>query len=424
MSNIEELWKSLELPKGANRAELKFTDTSFSPVREDIQNPFDNSYEEDVPYNDPFEGETGEYDEEVDIINRNGHVTREFSLSQYDIDIRPFQQYRNRVQVNLNTSGSEGLSSRSGHDSIEELDEDEYSRYSDRHESSTDTKGFLLYDGMNSLQMNNVPYTNGEREPNGIICDCDECIDQTEVVECRCENCVQQRGDAPVSPYTSPPEEITCTCEECLNHSGIDTYTCACENCENGALEHDSSVGNNNHPEDICKCEECVGQTVHHGDDPVCSCETCEQEQKKLFSNKLNVHAYRGQRSNLKGYSSRAQNFESATPFSNRNNYQISDKGGNSIHTKFSNSGLHSKPKSVTFENLVIEKTGSVQLDSNSDDMDDVVDEDGMLHSDIVGDIPDESDAHRDRDICECVDCVRSRYSRNSLHNHIHGESE
>ena len=258
LENIENLWRNIEGPPPSIPFKFEENMNNFEAELEMGENPFEGEVHGPPgtePYNDPFDsnGELGDYDAEVEIINLNKRVSREFSLSHYDVNIHQFG--RLRAQQYSESEGGNSVPS-------EELIHSGELNHSDEFHS-----GELNHVDFAPREVNYVHDYEGSNDGTGsghLICDCDDCINQTEAVECHCENCVQLGEGIPHSP---PPGEITCDCDDCLNNSA-ESYTCDCENCRT-----EDKVLNNNHPDETCKCENCVDGHKADYSGEVCSCE-------------------------------------------------------------------------------------------------------------------------------------------------------
>ena len=246
VENIENLWRNIEGPPPSIPFKLEENMSNLEAEFEEGGNPFEGQVygpPGTEPYDDPFDpnGDLGDYDAEVEIINLNKRVSREFSLSHYDVNIHEFGRLRAQ-----HYSESEGANSEDLIQSGELTQSDEFQ------------SGELNHTDFAPREVNYVHDYEGSNDGTGsghLICDCEDCINQTEAVECHCENCVQT-GEA--TPHTPPPGEVTCDCDDCLNNS-TESYSCDCENCRTG-----DKVINNNHPDETCKCENCVGRDEGH----------------------------------------------------------------------------------------------------------------------------------------------------------------
>ena len=265
VENIENLWRNIEGPPVPSIPfKLEENVDDFESDIEAGENPFEGEGygpPGTEPYNDPFDpnGDLGDYDAEVEIINLNKRVSREFSLSHYDVNIHEFGRLRAQQQA----ADSDGRNSQPS----EEFSGD-VTRSDEYHSGELNHTDFV------QKGTNYVHDYEGSNDGTGsghLICDCEDCINQTEAVDCLCENCVQ-RGET--IPHTPPPGEITCDCDDCLNNS-TESYSCDCENCRAGV-----KVLNNNKPEEICKCENCLGtgNEVNDNSREVCLCEKCCEE--------------------------------------------------------------------------------------------------------------------------------------------------
>ena len=294
IENIENLWRNIEGPPPSIPFKLEENLNAADFMESDEgsgENPFEGtSYGPPgtEPYDDPFEnsGDLADYDAEVEIINLNKRVSREFSLSHYDVNIHEFGRLRAKY------ANTDGDSSQEWEDlqSRELIQNGEYD------------SGELINDNGAAREINHVHDYEGSNdgtESGHLICDCEDCINQTEAVECQCENCVQT-GE--IISHTPPPGEATCDCDDCLNNSA-ESYSCDCENCRTG-----QKVLNNNKPDETCKCENCLGP---NGDGDysgeVCLCEKCCEEDELTYhvngSDKWGPERFRGLRGSPQGSS-------------------------------------------------------------------------------------------------------------------------
>ncbi|WAR28974.1 MYO5A-like protein [Mya arenaria] len=303
MGDIEELWKKLEAtnPRTVRRfptnlsSEIIFEDNYVpNPEEENAENsafefieqpsdysfetndqngqsgsnPFDtdnligqpgsNPFEtddmigsEDDYYDDPFEDdEAVENVGKFDLIKDGGTVTREFSLSQYDVDVKQFQPFRNK-----NPRTEKG-------------------------EDNTDKQN-VQTDGSMRLKVKFSPREiirqSSDAGSAKIVCDCEDCINQTDVAECQCEHCSQSR-DVIINPeYSEDQREITCYCEECLNHWEEVDYVCKCEQCQ---FDRQCLFKHSSQSEMPCHCPDCVKDlVVIHTENGACDCESCKQSE-------------------------------------------------------------------------------------------------------------------------------------------------
>ena len=286
VENIENLWRNIEGPPPSIpfKLEENLNVADFVETDEDyVENPFEGTTygpPGTEPYEDPFESneDYGDYDAEVEIINLNKRVSREFSLSHYDVNIHEFGRLRAKYANNIDGDDvheSEDLQTR------ELIQNGEY----DSGELSDSNSAVRE---INHVQHGSHDYE-GSNDGTGsghLICDCEDCINQTEVVECQCENCVQSGEVIHHSPQAG---EATCDCDNCLINSA-ESYSCECENCRTG-----EKVLNNNKPNETCKCENCVdpedvgnysgenvgdysGENIGNYSGEVCLCEKCCSE--------------------------------------------------------------------------------------------------------------------------------------------------
>ncbi|WAR29019.1 MYO5A-like protein [Mya arenaria] len=255
MGDIEEVLKKLE----ATNPRTQPSDYGFETndlIGQSGFNPFDtddligqlgsNPFEtddmignEDDYYDDPFEDEGAD----------GGSVPRESSLSQYDVDVKQFQQFRNK---NPRT----------------EISED-----------NDMEKENLKPDGSIRLEVKFSPREiirqSSDAGSAKIVCDCEDCINQTDVAECQCEHCSQSR-DVIINPeYSEDQREITCYCEECLNHWEEVDYVCKCEQCQ---FDRQCLFKHFSQSEMPCHCPDCVKDlAVIHTENGACDCESCNQ---------------------------------------------------------------------------------------------------------------------------------------------------
>ena len=271
VENIENLWRNIEGPPPSipfkveeNLNMADFVETDEGP----IENPFEGKTygpPGTEPYDDPFENaeDYGDYDAEVEIINLNKRVSREFSLSHYDVNIREFGRLRAKYANN-----NDDVNEYDDYDSRELMQNRDYD------------SGELSDSGERAVnhvhESHDYEGSNDGTGSGHLICDCEDCINQAEVVECQCENCVQSGEVIHHSPQTG---EVTCDCDDCLNNSA-ESYSCECENCRTG----EKGFNNNNKPHETCKCENCVepdddgnysGENVGDYPGEVCVCEKC-----------------------------------------------------------------------------------------------------------------------------------------------------
>ena len=389
---IDKIWEKLEKPKlepikkqpGKLTKELvvehamidnvlagKKFDSSFNHSEQTLaDNPFETEGDESFEYDDPFE--EGD-DSEVENINfspsnsGNFGLSREFSLSQYDVSVKKFPIYvppppeppedlqnNNRYFQHISTP-SEDL------DDIEE-EEDVLSDHSMDNEHDVNETSDVV---KNRLYGKTRKHSRGDNEDTGsghVICDCDDCINQTDVVDCQCENCLNQR-ETIHDTVNHRPREVTCECEDCLNRCNDgnedEDYSCQCDNCvyDRDRIEHrehriEHRIEKNNNPEtDHCKCEDCVrhSKLVLVKNEP-CQCEKCVQS----FDNHSGV---KGHRSPPQGASQEYPNSDPDNDFEIGSHHSHSDR---SFDSETDKSFRSSKSKGSNYECLSEKSCGSL----------------------------------------------------------------
>lgn len=324
-------------------------DSSFEQFEQAAHNPFETDENEfdDAEYDDPFaEGD----DQEVEIINFNPHDSREFSLSRYDVDVKtmykpapPEPRKSNGYFEHISTPSTD----------LEDIQEEpDTDTEESSHEPAEVSKNIS-----NRLYFQQRELSRGNEDPGSghVICDCDDCINQTDVVDCQCENCLRQRERTPDLAYDS--REVTCNCEECQTRGDEPEYYCQCDHCVIEKEKHQRISENNNPETDHCKCPDCVqnSKLVLVENEP-CQCEKCVQQLQDF-----DLEA-RGHRSPPQGSSQEYSHYELEDQSDQRSYHSHSDRSFDSGTEK---SYRSTRSKGSNSEHSL--KIGSVQLNHVSD---------------------------------------------------------
>lgn len=353
--------------KPLSEEHLDFSENFEQPAR----NPFENEdfSAEHFEYDDPFvEGD----DQEVEIINFDPHDSREFSLSRYDVSIKKFETYTPPQINGQKTNGCfehEVVSTPSEElDDIQEEDEEE----SIHSEETSPELAEVSKAVSNQLYFRQREVSRGSEDGGSghVICDCEDCINQTDVVDCQCENCVHQR-EVTLNP-AQRLREVTCDCEECLIRQNEPEYLCHCEQCElnTGRKPKSKEISRQ---DDHCRCAECVqiNRLVFERDS--CQCEKCIQSESSSSD-------FRGHRSPPQGSSQEYQNFEHDIGYEGQSQNSHSDRSFESDTEKSVKSVRSSRSKGSNCDTersfkskgsnseILSEKVGSIHYNGESDD--------------------------------------------------------
>lgn len=436
MANIEDIWKKLEKPKP--RGMTRNLSSRENIIHEDSEHLNSNGFEDveqilteqngmvnfglplDVSksvvedYEDPFDGsdENVGYDEEVETINLNNRLSREFSLSQYDVNVR---QFHPGVVVH---SHDDGISD-NGDVSPSEIYEDDFEE-SDHYPNDIAEGYFAERDGFIPSVKRNKGYLPGEvyHEDAGsghVICDCDDCINQTEAVDCECENCVQTRDrtiDVPES------REVTCYCEDCVNHWKDPDYICNCEHCVFEREQRVSESGDQG--KEKCNCPECLAQAGHITED--CNCEKCNQSADKNLHQKDRQSSLKGssqeyQHLDLRQFDEQQQQSDKSFDSGTEHSYRSTRSKGSYSDSSSITRGSHSDYSSIhkgSNDDILSKQLGSVQLNDSYDCQDT---EDVNSHVFVKHDYNLCSDIH-------CIKCFKIKHKGSNFHTPTHGVAD
>lgn len=319
-------------------------DCSFELSEQSSHNPFEteDDIEESFEYDDAFE--EGD-DHEVENIIFNPHDSREFSLSKYEVNVKKFPIYVPPPPEDLKNNNRYFQHISTPSDDLDDIEEEDIDSLDSDNSEPQLKEATNIVGNKQYFQQSEVIKDNEDAGSGHVICDCEDCINQTDVVDCQCENCLDQREIT----NDRNAREITCNCEDCLNRCEEEEYVCQCENCVYENEKVVPVIGENNNPESgHCKCADCVQNSkLLLVKNEQCQCEKCVQSTDNLAE-------VRGHRSSPQGASQEYQSCDHDEHFDHKSNHSHSDQ---SFESETDKSFRSSRSKGSNSE-CVSEKSG------------------------------------------------------------------